>query len=93
MDAVVMAAGAALRKVIWLVVASLLVDVVLFDGVDWLTAARTASHRRWRSQQPRQRVTVWPISNRWTSGESAVFRNDSRNSPMNGGARSYRVPQ
>jgi hypothetical protein len=45
-DAVVMTANAALRKVIWLVVPSLLVDVVLFDGVDWLTAARTASHKR-----------------------------------------------
>jgi hypothetical protein len=73
-------------EVIGVVVPTPLVVMVLFRRLVKRGAAeRAPGHRRVLSQQPRQSVTVSPISNSWTSGLFDVFRNVSRNSPMNGG--------
>jgi len=81
-------------EVVGVIVPTPLVVMVLFGRiVERATAERAPSHRRFLSQHSRQSVTVSPISNLWTSGLFDVFRNVSRNSPMNGGAWSYRVSQ
>jgi hypothetical protein len=81
-------------EIVGVIVPTPLVVMMLFGRiVERAAAERAPGHRRFLSQQSRQSVTVSPISNSWTSGLFDVFRNVSRNSPMNGGAWLYRVSQ
>jgi len=85
--AVVVTARAPFGEVVGVVVPTLFVDVVRFGGVGGFATVSTR-HSNTRSEQSRQSVTVWPGWNSSVSGLSEVFKNVSRNSPMNGGARS-----
>jgi len=70
-----------------------LVDVMLLRPSCGLAAAGAAGHRSRSSQHGSQSVTVSPGLYSSAKAVGLVFKYDSRNSPMNGGARSYRLSQ